>query len=81
VGRSAAGRRVHGQAATGLGVFAESPTGYALRTNGRFKADRISGLAAIPAGRRSATMSPGVAIGQLDTADDEGRERGRSISW
>jgi hypothetical protein len=43
-------------------VFASSSTGYALRTTGRLKADKVSGVATIVAGSTSKTITPGVNV-------------------
>lgn len=61
-GRSEDGRGVFGEATTGVGVFGSATKGYALRTNGRVRADKVSGMAIIPAGRTSVTVSPGVGV-------------------
>lgn len=61
-GESAAGQGVRGQATTGVGVFATASSGYALRTSGRLRVDKVSGVATIAAGRTSITVSPGVDI-------------------
>jgi len=37
-------------------------SGHALRTNGRIKAEQISGVATIPAGSTGVTISPGVNL-------------------
>jgi hypothetical protein len=58
-GESLSGRGVFGQATTGIGVYATATTGTALRADGpvRFK---TSGLATIPMGTRSVTVTPGM---------------------
>jgi hypothetical protein len=61
-GRANAGRGVFGEATSGIGVFASSSTGYALRTTGRLKADKVSGVATIVAGSTSRTVTPGVNV-------------------
>lgn len=55
-------RGVWGRANAGVGVFAEATTGFALRADGRVKVDRASGVATIPAGARSVTVTPGLTL-------------------
>lgn len=61
-GRSNAGQGVRGQATSGAGLFGTATTGYALRTNGRLRADKVSGVTTIPAGSTGVTVSPGVNV-------------------
>jgi hypothetical protein len=61
-GRSNSGRGVYGQATTGSGLYGTATTGFALRTSGRVRAEKVSGVASIPAGATSVTVSPGVDI-------------------
>jgi hypothetical protein len=61
-GRSNAGLGVFGQATTGSGLYGLATTGYALRTNGRLKADKVSGVATIAANMTSVTVTPGVDV-------------------
>lgn len=61
-GRSNRGQGVRGQATGGVGVYATATTGFALRTSGRLKVDKVSGVASIPAGATSVTVSPGVDV-------------------
>ena len=61
-GYSGKGHGVDGRAWGGVGVYAKAQTGYALRTSGRIAADKVSGVATIPAGSVSVTVSPGVNV-------------------
>jgi hypothetical protein len=61
-GQSDPGTGVRGQATSGVGVYATAGSGYALRTNGRLKADKVSGVATITAGNISKTITPGVNV-------------------
>ena len=61
-GYSGKGHGVDGRAWGGVGVYAKAQTGYALRTSGRIAADKVSGVATIPAGSTSVTVSPGVNV-------------------
>lgn len=61
-GESPSGRGVYGHASTGVGVFGESDDGYALRTRGRVKVEKVSGVATIKAGQRTVTVTPGVNV-------------------
>jgi hypothetical protein len=62
VGSATGGQGVRGEATSGVGLFGASSTGFALRTNGRVKADKVSGVATIGVGKRSVTVTPGVDI-------------------
>jgi hypothetical protein len=62
VGKSPLGQGIHGESSSGTGVYGSASTGYALHTSGRIKADRVSGLATIPAGRTTVTLAPGVNV-------------------
>jgi hypothetical protein len=55
-------RGVWGFSPGGTGLFGESDAGYALRTSGRLRADKVSGVATIRAGRTSVTVNPGVNV-------------------
>ena len=61
-GQSKAGRGVYGQATSGVGVYGSATTGYALRTSGRLKVDKASGVATIPATKTSITVTPGIDV-------------------
>ncbi|HEX6128362.1 MAG TPA: hypothetical protein VF071_04995 [Candidatus Limnocylindria bacterium] len=61
-GRSNAGQGVRGQATSGVGLYGTATNGFALRTSGRLKADKVSGVATIPAGSTGVTISPGVNV-------------------
>jgi hypothetical protein len=63
-GKSSAGQGVRGEVATGSGVYgiATSQTGYAIRGSGKLRFDKVSGVATIPAGATSVTITPGVDI-------------------
>jgi hypothetical protein len=54
---------VWGFSRRGVGIFGEAhENGIAIRAKGRIKADKVSGLATIPAGSTSVTVSPGVNV-------------------
>ena len=57
---------VHGQGAgaSSVAVYADQPhaTGYAIRSSGRVRFDKVSGVATIPAGTTSVTVTPGVDV-------------------
>ena len=56
-------RGVWGFSGRGVGVYGQANrAGFALRTNGRIKADKVSGVATIAAGNASVTVSPGVNV-------------------
>ena len=61
-GRADAGLGVYGQATSGSGLYGAATTGYALRTSGRLRAEKVSGVASIAAGRTSVTVTPGVNV-------------------
>jgi hypothetical protein len=61
-GHSTAGQGVRGQATSGVGLFGTASSGFALRANGRIKADKVSGVATIPAGSTGVAISPGVNV-------------------
>lgn len=70
-GTSNSGRGVYGQSTSGpglegsgaIGVKAESSGGYALETiSGRLKLAQVSGIATVPAGDTSVTITPGVPV-------------------
>jgi hypothetical protein len=66
---SSDGRAVHGDAPSGTGVRGATlggtagafyaTSGYAIRSSGRVRFDRTSGIAVIKAGQRSVTVAPG----------------------
>ena len=54
---------VWGFSGTGVGVYAQAnKAGYALQTNGRIKASKVSGVKTIGAGLTSVTLNPGVKV-------------------
>ena len=53
---------VHGESSAGTGVEGISTNGYAIRGSGRVRFDKISGVASIPAGATSVTITPGVDV-------------------
>jgi hypothetical protein len=60
---SATGTGVYGYApGGGVAVKATSNGGLALRTSGRVKVDKASGVVTIPAGKTSITFTPGVKV-------------------
>lgn len=70
-GTSTSGRGVYGQSTSGpgvegsgaIGVKAESTSGYAIETTaGRLRLADVSGVATIPAGDTTVTVTPGVPI-------------------
>jgi hypothetical protein len=61
-GRSSAGQGVRGQASSGVGLYGTASSGFALRTSGRLKADKVSGVATIPAGSTGVTVTPNVNV-------------------
>jgi hypothetical protein len=61
-GRSTSGQGVRGQATSGSGVYATATTGYALRTSGRVRVDKASGVATIAATKTSVTLTPGLDV-------------------
>jgi hypothetical protein len=64
IGSSPLGQGVRGEATSGVGVFgnASSAAGYAFRGSGRVRFDKVSGVATIPAGSTSVTVTPGVDV-------------------
>ena len=62
VGLTTGGQGVRGQATNGAALYGTATTGYALRTSGRLRAEKVSGLATIGAGKTSATVTPGVDV-------------------
>ena len=62
-GTAVGGVGVSGSAADGTALDGTATTGYALRTSGRVRLERCSGIASIAAGRTSVTLKPGVEIG------------------
>jgi hypothetical protein len=63
-GASSSGQGVRGEATNGIGVSgnAADPAGYAFRGSGRVRFDKVSGVATIPAGATSVTVTPGVDV-------------------
>lgn len=69
-GRSASSHGVHGagavgvygESSTGIAVQGISSNGYAIKGSGRVRFDKISGVATIPAGSTSVTVTPGVDV-------------------
>lgn len=63
-GASSSGQGVRGEATIGVGVSgnAADPAGYAFRGSGRVRFDKVSGVATIPAGSTSVTVTPGVDV-------------------
>ena len=64
-GATGANYGVMGQSASpaGAGLFGlANGSGFALRTSGRLRVDRVSGVATIPAGSTSKTVNPGVNV-------------------
>jgi hypothetical protein len=62
-GRTGSGKGVAGQADSGDGLFGTATkTGHALHTRGRIKAEKVSGVATIPAGRTTKVIAPGVNV-------------------
>ena len=59
---SASGTGVYGESSAGVGIFGISTTGYAIKSSGRVRFDKISGVASIPAGATSVTVTPGVDV-------------------
>jgi len=60
--QDATSRGVWGFSPSGVGLYGTSDTGFALRTSGRLKVDRVSGVATVRAGRTSVTVNPGVDV-------------------
>jgi hypothetical protein len=61
-GRSNAGRGVFGEATSGVGLYGSATTGHALRSNGRVRFDKVSGVATLAAGVKTVTINPGVTV-------------------
>lgn len=61
--QDAASRGVWGFSGQGAGIYGQANKGgFAVRANGRIKADKVSGVATIAAGSTSVTLSPGVNV-------------------
>jgi hypothetical protein len=61
-GTNSAGTGVVGDAPLGVGVRASTVSGYAVRSSGRVRFDKVSGVARIDAGKTSKTIIPGVDV-------------------
>jgi hypothetical protein len=63
-GKTTTGQGVRGDASTGVGMYgaASNKAGYAFRGSGRIRFDKVSGVASIPAGATSVTITPGTDI-------------------
>lgn len=61
-GTNSEGTGVFGEAPSGVGVRASTVNGYALRSSGRLRFDKVSGVARIAAGTTSKTISAGVNV-------------------
>jgi hypothetical protein len=61
-GRTMVGRGVCGQATSGAGLYGTATTGYALRTSGRLKVEKASGVATIAAAASSVVVTPGLDV-------------------
>jgi hypothetical protein len=61
-GRTGSGQGVAGQAESGVGLYGTSATGHALRTRGRIKVEKVSGVATITAGHTTKVITPGVNV-------------------
>jgi len=59
---SASGFGVYSQADSGTGLYGRSSTGYALRTSGRLRFDKSSGVATVAAGTKSVVVTPGFEL-------------------
>lgn len=62
VGESTSGQGVRGEATSGSGLYATATSGYAIRGRGRIRLEKVSGVATIPKGATSVTVSPGVNV-------------------
>ena len=62
LGDAPGGTAVSGSSFVGTGVAARSERGYALRTDGQVKHDKVSGRRTIPAGAHSVTFRPKVTV-------------------
>ena len=61
--QDASSKGVFGFSGRGVGVYAQAnKAGYALQTNGRIKASKVSGVASIVAGNTTVTVSPNVKV-------------------
>ncbi len=58
-GETDTGYAFFGRAQSGTGIYGISSTGYALRTSGRLRFDKSSGVAAVALGTRSVVVKPG----------------------
>jgi hypothetical protein len=58
-GETDSGFGFYGRAVSGTGIYGSSSTGYALRTSGRLRFDKASGIATVAAGTRSVVVKPG----------------------
>jgi len=65
-GFAVAGSGVSGYSDSGTGLYGHANTGLALRTDGRLRFQRISGVATIAAGAKTITVTPGVNVGTTD---------------
>jgi hypothetical protein len=61
-GQATTGVGAYGYSAGGTGVVAATTTGYALRTTGRLKVDKASGVATILAGKAAVVVRPGLDV-------------------
>jgi hypothetical protein len=61
-GQATSGSGVYGQASTGNGLYGVAATGYALRTSGRVRLEKSSGVATIASGTKSITVNPGLDV-------------------
>jgi hypothetical protein len=59
---TASGFGVYSQADSGTGLYGRSSTGYALRTSGRLRFDKSSGVATVAAGTKSVVVTPGFEL-------------------
>lgn len=61
-GETDSGFGFYGRAMSGTGIYGSSSTGYALRTSGRLRFDKASGIATVAAGTRSVVVKPGFEL-------------------
>lgn len=63
-GKATSGQGVRGDASTGAAMYgaASNKAGYAIRGSGRIRFDKVCGVASIPAGSTSVTITPGTDI-------------------
>lgn len=61
-GESPNGQGVRGATTSGVALFGVAASGYALRIDGRLRADKVSGVATIPTGATSVAVTPGVNV-------------------